>query len=250
MSNFKQSLIAFSLLTTLFCGAHADETAELQAFATQRFHVDYSAQNDQAKSEIAQQYTQIKQLSDVLLSKGLLKDDIDFAVAQRGLAVEIWVQKFMKDVNVSDTDVKTLYEKLQPKMPASYKLSNILVKSEKEAKAILKTIQKNKTLTTRLAKFRELAKTNSHDMQTRDNGGEINWVNIDKIDSTVQAALRDKKANDIVKVEVQNIGWQILYVEDIKPEHKASFEEVQEELTLFAKQQQVQAEIQKIISSK
>jgi parvulin-like peptidyl-prolyl isomerase len=250
MLNIKQSLIALSLLTTLSSITFADETAELQAFAAQRFHVDYSAQKDEAKTEITKQYTQMKELADALLTKGTLKNDTDFLVAQKGLVVEIWAQKFIKDANVSEADVKGLYEKFQPQTVPSYKLDNILVKTEKEATSILKNIEKGKTQAIRLAKFKEIAKKDSIDMQTRAKGGEIDWIEINKVSPQIQTALKDKTINDIIKVEMPNVGWQILYVENIKAAHKASFEESKGQLTMLAKQQLLEAEVKKIIEVK
>ena len=252
MPTLSKTVFALSLTALLGNTLFADEAtpAELQAFAAQKYHVDYNAQVDQGKAQIAKQYLQIKKLGDTLLAKGTLKDDTDFQVAQRQLAVEIWAQRFMQTAQVDDSKVKELYEKLQPQTPLEYKLSNILVKTEKEASALIKSIEKSKNSNSRIAKFKELAQKDSLDPQSRDKGGELNWIEINKVNPTIQDALKDKKANDIVKAEVPNIGWQILLVQDIKPAHAASLDEAKPELTMFAKQQLLEAEAKKLTDSK
>ncbi len=252
MLTLSKTVFAISLTALLSNTLLADDVKadELQVFAAQKYHTDFAAQNDQAKTQITEQYLQIKKLGDILLTKGTLKDDTVFQVAQHQLAVEIWAQKFMQDAKVDDTAVQALYDKLKPQIEPSYKLRNIFVKTEKEASAIIKTLEKSKNTNSRIVKFKELAQKDSLDPQSRDKGGELDWIEINKVNPTIQDALKDKKVNDIVKVEVPNVGWQILLVQDIKPAHAATFDEAKPELTMFAKQQLLEVEAKKLTDLK
>ena len=70
---------------------------------------------------------------------------------------------------------------------------------------------------------------------------------VNKLDKNVQDKIKDKKANDIFKVKVENIGWQIIYIEDFKPAKKATFEESKKLLTNLAKQQLMVKEIDNLL---
>jgi hypothetical protein len=251
MKSSTKKLLGLSLFAALSLNAFAEDVsqAELQSFAAQKFHVDYNAQTDKSKADIANEFVQNAKLGDALQS-GAMKDDIDLKIASRQAAIEIWAQKFLASAKVDEATVKALYDKYQPKTAPAYKLRNILVSSEAKADTLLKTLSKIKEPSKRLAKFKELVKSDSQDIQTRKNEGSIDWIDLNKLDASVQVALKEKKNNDLTKVEVKNIGWQVLLVEDNKPEHKASYEEAAPELTMIAKRELLNQEIKKILDTK
>lgn len=251
MNTFTKTLFTLSLFSALGLSAYAEDIsqAELQAFTAQKFRVDYNAQTDESKAGITKEFTQNAKLGDALLS-GAMKDDIDLKIAKRQIAIEIWVQKFLASAKVDDATVKALYDKYQPKTIPAYKLRNILVNSEEKADSIISTLSKIKEPSKRLAKFKELVKSDSQDIQTNKNEGNIDWIDLDKLNASVQAPLKDKKNNDLIKAQVPNIGWQVLLVEDTKPEHQATYEEAAPQLTMVAKRELLNQEIIKILESK
>ena len=248
-----RTLFTVVLFAALGLNAFADDTsinqAELQAFAAQKFHVDFNAQTDKSKADITKEFVQSAKLGDALLN-GVMKNDIDFKIAQRQIATEIWAQKFLASAKVDDTAVKALYDKYQPKTAPAYKLRNILVNSEAKADTLIKTLSKIKDSSKRLAKFKEFVKTESEDIQTRQKEGNIDWINLSKLDVSIQTALKGKKNSDLAKAGIKNIGWQILLVEDTKPEHQASFQEAAPQLTMIAKRELLNQEIKKILEKK
>ncbi len=253
MKSMSKKLLVFSLCTAL-CGLLlAEETtvpqAELQAFAAQKFRVDFNAQTDKSKADITSEFIQNAKLGDALLS-GAMKNDIDLKIAQRQIVIEIWAQKFLASAKIDDANVKALYDKYQPKTAPAFKLRNILVSSEAKADALIKTVSKIKEPTKRLAKFTELVKSDSQDIVSRKNGGDIGWLDFNKLNPSIQTALKDKKISDLTKTEIEKIGWQVLLVEDTKPEHQASYEEAKAQLTTAAKYELLDQEIKKILETK
>lgn len=253
MNILSKTFFSLSVFAALALSAHAEDVtinqAELQAFAVQKYRVDFNAQTDKSKADIANEYVQNTKLGDALL-KGSVKEEIDFKVAQRQLAIEIWARKFMQNATVDDAAVKALYEKYQPKTAPAYKVRNILVKTESKADSIIKTLSTLKDSTKRIEKFKGLVKSESEDLVSRKNEGDAGWLDLNRFDPSIQAALKDTKKNDIIKAEVKNIGWQVLLIEEFKPEHQASYEEAKAQLSMIAKQELLQQEIKKILESK
>lgn len=107
----------------------------------------------------------------------------------------------------------------------------------------LKKIDKNK----RLVEFKKQVKIYSQDFITNKKDGNIGWIEIQKLDKNIQEKIKDKKKDDLILVEVENIGWQIILIEDYKPIKKATFKESKEVLTQLAKQQELIKRIDDLI---
>jgi parvulin-like peptidyl-prolyl isomerase len=222
---------------------------ELISYAAQKHRVDFRAQTDKSKSDIAAEYVQNAKLGDLLLSSAM-KEDVDLKIASRQIAIDIWAQKFMQSAQVSDEQLQELYQKHSPKVTSSYKLRNILVKSDEQADKMIKTIAAVKGKEKQLETFKKLVQSDSGDFVSRKNGGDIGWIDLNKLDPNIQASLKDKKSGDIVKANVANIGTQVLMIEEYKPEKAATFEEAKITLVQIAKQEQLNVEIQKLLEKK
>jgi parvulin-like peptidyl-prolyl isomerase len=244
---------ALSIITAATLSLHAEDTkiseAELISYAAQKHHVNFKAQTDKSKSDIANEYVRNVKLGDLLLA-GSIKEDVDYKIASRQIAIDIWAQKFMQGVQVSDEQLQELYKKHNPKVTPSYKLRNILLKSDSEADKVIKTLTSTKGKEKQLEKFKQLVQSDSEDFVSRKNGGDIGWIDLNKLDPNIQASLKDKKAGDILKANVANIGTQVLMIEELKPEKAASFEEAKATLIQIAKQEQLNAEIKKLLDTK
>ncbi|MFA6144985.1 MAG: peptidyl-prolyl cis-trans isomerase [Sulfurimonas sp.] len=244
---------ALSIITVSTLSLHANDIqlneAELITYAAQKHRVDFRAQTDKSKSDIANEYVQNAKLGDLLLNAGI-KEDVDYKIASRQIAIDIWAQKFMQSAQVSDEQLQELYKKHNPKVTPSYKLRNILLKSDSEADKVIKSIISAKGKEKQLDTFKKLVQSDSEDFVSRKNGGDIGWIDLNKLDPNIQASLKDKKAGDIVKANVANIGTQVLMIEDVKPEKAASFEEAKATLIQLAKQEQLNTEIKKMLDTK
>ena len=130
---------------------------------------------------------------------------------------------------------------------ARYELRNILLKSETEANKIEKTLKKITNKNKRLEKFKQLVESSSEDFITRKNDGQFEWIDENKLTPTMRDALKCKKSNEIIKVYVENIGWQVLLLEDFQASKKATLEESKAVLTNLAKQEILSKKIKEML---
>ena len=242
-SLFIKAVISIALASSLNA-AQKINSNELYSFTAQKYRVDFNAQTEKSKNDIINDYLQTIKLSDEIL-KSKFKNNVDFQVANRLLAINLWAQKVMSEATISEKTLKELYKKHSPKIEPRYKLRNILLKSETEANKIEKTLKKITNKNKRLEKFKQLVESSSEDFITRKNDGQFEWIDENKLTPTMRDALKGKKSNEIIKVYVENIGWQVLLLEDFQASKKATFEESKEILTNLAKQEALSKRIEK-----
>lgn len=242
----KTSLLMASLLLNgvLLSQTLSANQAEIVSFTAQKHRADFNALEEKAKQSVTEQYMQTAKLAEIL-KKSDMKNDVDFKVATDLAAVTIWANKFMKDFKVSDAELKKIYETQKPNKEARYNIRNILVKEEASADKIIKALASNKTIAGKLDGFKKHVTSDSLDLKSKQNGGVIGWMNFSKLDKRVQLALKDKKAGDLVKVNIDKIGTQVLLIEGFEPQKAATFEESKQALTQNAKQEALSKEIQK-----
>jgi parvulin-like peptidyl-prolyl isomerase len=245
----KGLLITICMVASMMLSLNAQETingAKLQSFTAQKHRVDFNAQTESSKNDIVNDYVKTIKLSDKIL-EGTLKNDPDFEIANRLLAINIWAQKVIKDTKISDRKLRNLYKKHAPMIEARYELRNILLKSETEANKIEKTLKKITNKNKRLEKFKQLVESSSEDFITRKNDGQFEWIDENKLTPTMRDALKGKKSNEIIKVYVENIGWQVLLLEDFQASKKATLEESKAVLTNLAKQEILSKKIKEML---
>ena len=218
---------------------------EVQSYAIQKYRVDFNAQTDKSKQDILNEYIQATNISNAIENK--IKDDVDIKVATKIVSVDIWANKFMASINPNDDELKKIYTKENPKVNSRYNLRNILLKDESTVDKLLKTLNNTKDKTKKLEKFKELAKSESIDLGTKNNEGAIGFIDANKLDKNIQELLKDKKDGDTVKVSIPNIGWQILLVEEYQKERVASFDEAKQLLVNLARQEALKLEINKLL---
>lgn len=245
--NISKTIVTLSLIASVaLCNVNQDNQ-ELVSFTAQKHRVDFNAQTQKSKSDITAEYTKISKIYDAITPS--IKDDVDIKVAMKMLSIDIWANKYMVSINPSDDEIKKVYEAQSPKVSAKYNLRNILVSDEKEADKLLKAITSNKDKTKKLSQFKQFAKEHSIDLNTKNKEGQIGFVDSNKLDKLIQEALKDKKADDIVKLNIANIGTQLIYVEEYQSERKASIEEAKSILISIIRQERLKTKIDEMIVS-
>lgn len=159
-------LMTILLFTTVSADDSQPSETELITYAAQKYRVDFRAQTDKSKRDITNEYLQNTKLGDLLLA-GSIKEDADYKIASRQIAIDIWAQKFMQRIQVGEEQLQELYKKHSPKVSPSYKLRNILLKSDSEADKVIKTITSAKSKEKKLDKFKQLVQSDSEDFVSR-----------------------------------------------------------------------------------
>ena len=230
--------IALSLVIPFLMGLNAVDISsnELVSYTAQKYKADYNAQSQENKDKIKKEYEDTIKLVNQVSKE--VKDETDYKVAMNIITVNAWTQKYAKNLNISEQTLKELYAKEKPKTVPTYNLYNILVSDKKKADDIFASIEKLPK-EKRLEEFKKQVKLNSQDFISNKKEGSMGWVEIQQLDKNTQEKIKDKKINDLVLSNVENIGYQITLINDFKPIRDVSFEESKEFLTNLAKQQEL-----------
>jgi peptidyl-prolyl cis-trans isomerase C len=160
-------------------------------------------------------------------------------MARDEMLANIYLRTQLEKTPVDDAALKAEYEKFKQQIGnKEYKVRQIAVASEDEAKALISQLSKG-------ADFSAMAKEKSTDQATKANGGDIGWV--------IPAQMRrpfggivsslPKGLYNTIPVRTES-GWVVLKVDDIRDHEAPALEKMKEPLTRSLRQQQTQ----KIIS--
>jgi parvulin-like peptidyl-prolyl isomerase len=125
---------------------------------------------------------------------------------------------------VSDEEIKKYYEKnaTRFKQPEGVKLRLISIKDEKKARDILAMLKSGDD-------FSEIAYNMSEDSY-REKSGDIGYMHKGRMVPEIEDAAFKLKIGEISDVINAENTWFIIKLEDKKPEHQMSFEEVRDKL--------------------
>jgi len=187
-----------------------------------------------------------KNLKEANLTEKDLKEQI-----RLGLAIQQLIeQKFVQKMTITDQEAKTYYDaNLQRfSQPEQVKASHILIKAEQDADEAktLEAKEKLEMIQKRVKKgedFAALAKEFSEG-PSAPKGGDLGYFGpgrMVKPFETVAFKMEPDEVSDIVKTR---FGYHLIKVMDKKPAKQVTFEEVQDKLKQFLKQQKVQKEVE------
>lgn len=187
-----------------------------------------------AQQKIVEQAVERKLLTTEAIKSGVEKDK-EYADALKriksDLALEMWMKKIFDSVKVDPKEVKDYYDKNADKFmqPATVKARHVLVKTEAEAKDVIKQLDglSGQKLND---KFAELATTKSTGPSGQ-GGGELGWFAANQMVKPFADAAFALKKGDYTKTPVQTqFGYHVILVEDTKPAEKASYETVKPQI--------------------
>jgi peptidyl-prolyl cis-trans isomerase C len=172
----------------------------------------------------------MKIVLDAAKASGLAKDPVNVQKLddiRKASLHKTYLDKKVSEV-ITDAMLKTKYQellKLLPKNQMEIRLRHILVKTKEEAEAIIKEIKSGKS-------FDELVQSKSIDDKTKDKKGEIGYVRRDELPAEFgNAVFTAPKATLLPNpVNLGNIGWSVIRVEDKRNIEPPKFEEVKGEL--------------------
>ena len=144
-------------------------------------------------------------------------------------------QNFIKAHPISDADALAEYNKIKAEQSGQeYDARHILVDSEDEAKKLIAQIKNG-------AKFEDLAKKNSKDTGSAENGGDLGWAKPGSYVPEFATALQGLKKGQMTDTPVKTqFGYHIIRLEDTRAAQFPSFDEVKDKV----KQQLEQVKLQ------
>ncbi|WP_010290278.1 peptidylprolyl isomerase [Kurthia massiliensis] len=182
-------------------GSNAVQLIMIEKVLEDKYKVDdkaIKAKVDDQKKQIEEQGTDFKQY---LASQGMTEDTF-----KRYAKLQLLQEAAQRDgIKVSDDEVKAYYDRLGKEVKASH----ILVADEKTAKKLKKQIDDG-------ADFAKLAKKNSTDTSSAENGGELGWFGPDEMVGAFTDAAYDMKKGEISDPVKSDYGYHIIKVEDTR----------------------------------
>ena len=153
-----------------------------------------------------------------------LTSQVDFLskseLAFKELIYTTYLQNFIKENKITKNEIKKSYDNFLSNFnKTDYKASHILVSTKDEAKRIIKSLKKG-------GDFKELAKVNSIDKESKNNGGNLGWFSADDMVESFSNAIKKMVVNEVTDYPVQSqFGWHIIQLNEIKPSLPPSLDE-------------------------
>jgi peptidyl-prolyl cis-trans isomerase C len=180
-----------------------------------------------------------KQLIDTMVVRELVlkeaqKEGIDKTQAvadkledlKKQLILQAYVKKKVEEqANITDADLQKFYDQNKDKFKTGEQVraSHILVKTEPEAKEILKQLKGG-------ASFEELAKKNSIDASAGAKGGDLGWFGKGSMIPEFEKAAFAMKEGELSGIVKTQFGYHIIKVTGKRPAGIRPFAEVKDQI--------------------
>ena len=162
-------------------------------------------------------------------AKGMDRDatmKTQMQVAADSILIRQYINDYMGANPVSDDTLKKEYETIKAGLgDKEYRARHILVEKKEDAEALIKQLQAG-------AKFEDLAKANSKDPGSKDNGGDLDWAVPSNYVKPFSDALVALQKGKYTATPVQSpFGFHVIQLDDTRDAKAPSFEEVKAQLT-------------------
>ncbi len=142
-------------------------------------------------------------------------------LARQSILIGELFEDFRKKNAVNDGDIKTEYDKFKAQSTGvEYRARHILVEKEDEAKSLIAQIKAG-------GKFEDLAKKNSKDPGSGENGGDLDFAKPDSYVPEFGKAMAGLKKGEMTQEPVKTqFGYHIIRLDDTREAAFPGFEEV------------------------
>ncbi len=196
--------------------------------------VSFKALNPEMQQRVLDMVVDRKLLTEAAIKSGIENTKeykTQLESMKKDLALDLWMRKEMKTLEASFTKEKLQEEYKKNKklysIPKQLKARHILVKTEAEAKDIIKELDSAKD---KKAKFIELAKTKSTGPSGKD-GGDLGWFDLKMMVPEFSAAADKLKKGEYTKAPVKTqFGYHIIMLDDKKEASTKPFEAVEAQI--------------------
>ena len=146
-------------------------------------------------------------------------------LTRRELLVNVYIQDFLRNHPVSDSDIKAAYEKFKIELgDKEYNARHILLGSEVEAKDVIAQLSKG-------SDFSKIAKEKSIDPGSKEKGGDLGWFAlggmVKPFSEAVAKLQKGKSSTDPVQTQ---FGWHVIKLDDMRELKTPAFDKVKENL--------------------
>lgn len=194
--------------------------------------------NDEQKAELKKQARDEVVLREIFLQeaqrRGLQKStdyQQQLELSRQGLLIRALFADEEAKNKLNEADVKAEYDRLRAQADAKeYRARHILVETEDQAKKLIAQIKAG-------GKFDELAKKNSKDTGSAENGGDLDWAAPSNYVPAFSAAMVKLQKGQLTDepVKTEN-GWHVIRLDDVRETQFPPFEDVKPQLEQRIKQ--------------
>jgi len=151
------------------------------------------------------------------------KTQMEFA--RQSILIRALFSDAEKKLGTTDAEARAEYDRIKASNgDKEYRARHILVEKEDEAKALIAQIKGG-------AKFEDLAKKNSKDPGSAENGGDLDWANPGNYVPEFSAAMTKLQKGQVTDAPVKSqFGFHIIKLEDVRAVQFPAFEEVKEQI--------------------
>ncbi|WP_331775823.1 peptidylprolyl isomerase [Sulfurospirillum sp. 1612] len=199
------------------------------------------------QKKVVEQAVERELLAQHAVKSGIEKE-ADFQKAlskiKSDLALELWMKKEFAQVKVDEKSIKDYYNKNESKFvkPSRAKARHILLKTEKEAVAVINEL-KNLKGDALNKKFIELAKTKSVGPSAKE-GGELGWFDKGRmVKAFSDAAFALKKGAITMKPVKTQFGYHVILLENKEVGKKATLAEMKPKIEYALKMEKFRKKV-------
>ena len=241
-----KNLVALAALV-LAAGAHAQNIAVVNGKAVPKARVDTLLQQaakagQQVGPELQQQARDQVVLREIFTQeaeKRGIAASADYKaqmeLARQSILIRELFEDYKKKNPVADEEAKAEYDKFKAQASGTeYRARHLLVEKEDEAKALIAQIKGG-------AKFEELAKKNSKDTGSGENGGDLDFAKAESYVSEFSQAMIKLKKGEMTDAPVKSqFGWHIIRLEDTRDAAFPAFDDVKGQIKQRLEQNKLQ----------
>ncbi|WP_071459071.1 peptidylprolyl isomerase [Bacillus massilinigeriensis] len=177
----------------------------------------YKVTDEEVDKKLKELKEELGENFELVLQQNNLKNEKEL---KKVLKDQIMMEKAaMKDIKVSEKDIKKSYDEYKPDIKASH----ILVEAKDE-----KLINEIKAKLDKGEKFEGIAKEFSKDPGSAQNGGDLGYFGPGKMVPEFEKAAYSLKVGEISKPVKTEMGWHIIKLTDKK--EKKSYDEMKDKL--------------------
>lgn len=175
--------------------------------------------------------------TDILERPETIKAIKDFT---RNVLLKTWTKEKVESFKISDEDIKKAYDERVTQLASKeFNARHILVKTEDEAKAIIKELKDG-------ADFEKLAKEKSTG-PSGSNGGSLGWFKAQTMVPAFSNAVKTMKKGDISKEAVKTqFGFHVIKLEDSRDAKLPTIESLKPQLMRVLSQKKMLAYMQEL----
>ena len=235
--------VAMSLNATVYATANGKDITEkeLAPLLSGLGNVNIDALPPTQKKELIDKGIELQLLIDEAKKSGVMDDDMykkELEVVKDNLALRVWQAKEASNIKLDEKEVSDFYNKNKAKFmePAKIKISQIVLKTEAEANAVIKEL-KGLSGSAMNVKFADLAKAKSIDPQAKQSGGELGWIPSDQVKPVADAISKLKDGQITPKPIRSGLGYHVILKEGAQAKKQLGLDDVRGYIERILRQQ-------------